>query len=158
MSTTQNRLPRPQKSTLRHQSPELRLSQGISTMQIERHVDWYLIQVKQLVRTGRKIKKGTQQHKQMHLPLTKNRLTERLAGAMPIPSNCRDCHQIPRRLMSHTGKAMGENRTKIQKVKNHQKQQHSPPHKKSLCRTSRGICSHPKLSLQSSFNLKSIDV
>jgi hypothetical protein len=47
-------------------------------------VDWCIIQVRKCVRTGRKIKKWTQQHKQMHLPLTKHRLTERVAGAMHL--------------------------------------------------------------------------
>ena len=47
---------------------------------------------------------------------TKNRITTRVARATPIPSNCRDWHRMPRRLMHLTGKEMRENRSKDQKV------------------------------------------
>ena len=47
---------------------------------------------------------------------TKNRITTRVSGATPIPSNCHDRNQILRRLMYLTGKAMGEKRSKEQNV------------------------------------------
>ena len=47
---------------------------------------------------------------------TKNRITTRVARATPIPSNCRDCHRMPRRLMHLTGKEKRENRSEDQKM------------------------------------------
>ena len=88
----------------------------------------------------------------------KKHITTSVAGATPIPRYCRNPHQIPRRLMYDTGKTIGENRSKEQKVMATSQTNELTSHQKSHYGTTRPSNAHSKVLPQCRSNAKLIDV